>query len=159
MKRGRTGFTLIELVLVLALMSILLAVGVPALQGDSDRMKLDAACDELATAARYVQGLAIRDGATYGVAFDTVGNRFYGYEALSGSVILDPVKKVPYEIALGRDDRMKGVTLVSAGFGGNSFVEFDGKGEVVTGLTAVFGVSGLARSVTVTAPSGRIGIQ
>jgi len=157
--KGRDGFTLIELLLVLAVVSILLAIGVPALQDGSDRVKLDAACDELATAARYVQSLAIRDGISYGIAFDKAGNRFYGYEVLSGNVILDPIRKAPYVIDLDNDDRMRGVTLVSAGFGGNSFVEFDGKGEVATGGTAVFGVSGLTRSITVTGPTGKIDIQ
>jgi general secretion pathway protein H len=58
----RAGFTLIEMLVVLAILALVMAVMTPMLAGSRSRAELDAAAHELASALRETRSLAIREG-------------------------------------------------------------------------------------------------
>lgn len=68
----RTGFTLIEVMIVLALMAILLTVALPAI-GPTETQRLYSAADLLASDLRLAQSLAVRDNTDIALTLATNG--------------------------------------------------------------------------------------
>lgn len=67
---GEEGFTLIEIVLVLLLLSIIAAVAIPSIRGTMEETTLDEAAQEVVNALRYARNLAIQENTTRLVDFD-----------------------------------------------------------------------------------------
>ena len=65
--RAPLGFTLLELLGVVAILAILAAIGLPALLGLLEKYRLDAAANELAGAMRRAQADAVSQGGFYRV--------------------------------------------------------------------------------------------
>jgi Tfp pilus assembly protein FimT len=62
MKRNESGFTLIELVLVGALLTVLVGLTVPGVRGGFQRFAEERASSEMEELSRYARTLAIIDG-------------------------------------------------------------------------------------------------
>lgn len=69
-RTNHSGFTLIELVLVMLLISITLATTVPSLKGWSRGSKLREAGDQFLAVTRYARTQAASDGRTYRLNID-----------------------------------------------------------------------------------------
>ena len=61
--RGHPGFTLIEVVLIAAIISILLAASLPRFQRTAQRLRLEQSAFALAQALRFAHELSVTDGA------------------------------------------------------------------------------------------------
>jgi len=74
MSRKRYGFTLIEMLVVVAMMSIMVAVATPRIRTMRDRSNLRAARDEVATALAIARSAAVQKGvnASFTAKNDTV---------------------------------------------------------------------------------------
>jgi len=70
-KSRRRAFTLLEMLLTVAVLAILVAVVVPRAGRSFGRLALRDAAETLATNVRFAQATAIARGSTMGVAFDT----------------------------------------------------------------------------------------
>jgi len=68
------GFTLVELLVVLAIFSIVLTFGVPAILDAPAQMRVDLAATEAATALRLARMTAVRSHTYVAVRFDTSGD-------------------------------------------------------------------------------------
>lgn len=64
MSTKRSGFTLIELMVVIVMMSIMVAVATPRIRSVRDRSNLRAARDEVATAFALARSAAVQKGIT-----------------------------------------------------------------------------------------------
>ena len=113
------GVTLIEMVVVLALVALVVAIGVP--RADAvDIPRLDAASSEIREACRFAQEAALRGGIWYAVGFDTAGQavRVYrlnaNYVEDTSATVMHPVSKGPYRITFGAG--ALGAAIVSAVF-------------------------------------------
>jgi len=102
----RAGVTLVEMVVVLALVALVVAIGVP--RADAvDTPRLDAASSEIREACRFAQAAALRGGAWYAVGFDTANQvvRVYrlnaSYVEDTNVTVMHPVDKRAYRIAFG----------------------------------------------------------
>ena len=69
----RAGFTLIEMLVVLAILALVMAVIPPLLAGGQARAELDTAGHELAAALRETRSLAIREGRRESFVIDAAG--------------------------------------------------------------------------------------
>lgn len=73
----QSGFTLLELVIVLALLSIVLAIAAPSLARWGWGRELANAGDEVLTATRWARGQAIATGTPHRVEFDLANRSFH----------------------------------------------------------------------------------
>lgn len=83
------GFTLIELILVMALLMIVLAVSAPSLQGFFRGRNLDSEARRIYALTSYAQSRAVSEGIPILVWFD-VRQRMYGLQAASTYLPVDP---------------------------------------------------------------------
>ncbi len=165
--RAASGFTLVEAVIVVLVVAILVAAGVPQMVDALNGMKLTAAADEVVTAIRYAQSLSMKEGDVYGVEFDKVLNTFRCYQQATGETILHPLDKKPYEIDLDTLGHVKGALIEDAVFGASvDYLEFDAEGETAplttnptTAGSVVLKRLDAVKSVSVSAPLGRTAVQ
>jgi prepilin-type N-terminal cleavage/methylation domain-containing protein len=74
--KNRKGFTLLEILIVIAMMAVLGAISYPAFTSFSKTYKFRAAGREVLTTAMQARSNAIRDNATWRVEFDHAANKF-----------------------------------------------------------------------------------
>ncbi len=101
MKRSTSGFTLIELMTVVAIASILLVIGMPSFKGFVAGQRVKTATGEFASAATFARSEAIKRNAEVGL-FSNTGGWVNGWDVKFGSVVL------------GKQDAYTGVTMTSA---------------------------------------------
>lgn len=76
----KSGFALIELVIVLAIIAILTGIGVPTFQNLIDKNRLTTALNQVEADLRKAQAMAKATGANYEVLFIPGKNVYYIYE-------------------------------------------------------------------------------
>jgi prepilin-type N-terminal cleavage/methylation domain-containing protein len=91
-RRGRGGFTLIEMLIVMALMIILLLFAIPALQTSMRQGKLRGIANETATLMRLARLEAIRRSCTSIVKIATNPPRVEGFPDCDGDGVADADK-------------------------------------------------------------------
>ena len=126
------GYTLVELVIVMLVMSILASIGVPMLATTHGSMKLDAGAREVVAALRYAQAVAVSSGTPHGVEFDTNAESFRCYQrsdATSTVTIENPLTHKPYVV----DFASEGIDIGTAQFGSESVCEFATLGSPESG--------------------------
>lgn len=69
-ERSQRGFTLVEMLVVLAIISLMLAVAAPSFKNFSDKQKLQTAGDAMRSLAHYARDTAMADGEPYMIVFD-----------------------------------------------------------------------------------------
>ena len=72
----RAGFTLVEMLVVLALLALVMAIAPPLLGARQGEAQLAAAARELAAALRETRSLALRDGRTEVFVIDAAAGAF-----------------------------------------------------------------------------------
>ena len=82
---GRPGFTLLELIVVMLVLSVLFAMAAPSLSGFGAGREAEQTASQIVTLARWARGQAITEGRVYRLNFDTT-NRGYFVTAANGSM-------------------------------------------------------------------------
>ncbi len=152
------AFTLVELVMIIALIGIIAAVAIPRMP-DPTGVKATEFSDKLRADLRYAQNLAMTGNRRARVAFRAVPN---GYDiTLGGSAVTDPATGGPYAVTLNQG-HYAGLTIAFGGFTG-SYLEFnslgvpyDGSGALSAGKSIVIAGGGAAITVTVQAQTGAV---
>jgi len=67
--RNKKGFTLIEMVIVVVVLSTVALIVYPRIAGAVDSLRISAAAQRLGNDIRYVRDLALSDHGTYGITF------------------------------------------------------------------------------------------
>ncbi|MDH3350627.1 MAG: prepilin-type N-terminal cleavage/methylation domain-containing protein [Gammaproteobacteria bacterium] len=174
------GYTLIEMLIVIALLALIAAVATPAFDGDND-VVLDRAAADVAAAMRFAHAEAIRTGEPYGVNANQFGQSVKVYR-LDDSVIpavihydvRNPLTKQIYDLRFGGGGAEVGITSVYFKFDGFFFpqdlIGFSGATGVPkyndsgtirmleTGYVRL-GLDGLTRTISVAPVTGRVTIQ
>ena len=145
---SRAGFTLIELVIVLAILGVIAGIAVPRFASSQARYRADAAARRIVADLSLAQRQARFAGERRKIDFDLTRDSY----ALSrddgegNDIIIETIElsAEPYE-----------ATIVSADLGGNLSIQFDGYGMPDSGGSIVVQVSSRTTTVSVDAASGR----
>lgn len=150
------GFTLVEVITVIALLGIVLAVAVPSINSTLNEMKLDSAAQEVVSAIHYVRSLAIKEGVIHRVRF-FVGQELFRCYRLGG-IIYNPLDKKLYIVDFTAEGPLNGVELISAHFGGMPAVRFNSLGEPISSGVVVLAYGDLQKTIEVS-PIGRVTVN
>jgi len=148
---SRQAFTLIEIVLVLAIMGIIAAIAAPRYATAISRFHVDSAAKrlvrDLALARERARSRGVATRVTFTLASDTY--QLAGLPGLDGSPNYSVnVADEPYK-----------ASLISADFGGSAWVVFDGYGVPNSGGTVVLDSGGYVKTVTIDPQTGRASVQ
>lgn len=149
---SRTGFSMLELALVIVIISIVAAIAIPRYANAISHYRADMAARRIAADLLLAQNNAQISSTSRTVTFSTVSNQ-YTIPAM------DDLDSPPtsYVIKLG-DDPYK-ATLVSASFGDDSSVIFDGYGVPDNGGQVVVQAGHFSKTVVLNADTGRAAVQ
>lgn len=148
---SRQGFSLLELVLVLSILTVLGAVAVPRFASASARYRVDFAARRIAADLQLAQRAARTAGSSTVVTFNTLNHAYQiaGVDALDGSGLYGvDLQASPYQSHLS-----------AATFGAGSIVTFDGWGVPDANGIVIVVVGVETRTVTLNYPSGQVTIQ
>ena len=147
----RVGLTLVEIVMVLAIMGIIFALAAPRYGSAICRFQVDTASKRLIRDLTTARERARAQGANQTVSF-TVASDTYTVAGMTG---LDGSENYTVNVS----GEPYNASLVSAGFGGQSSVVFNGYGVPTNGGTVVLESGGYTKTVTVDAETGRASLQ
>lgn len=146
------GFSLLELLLVLAIMATLTAIAIPRYQGSLARYRADLAAHRIVADLTQAQSSARAASASRTVTFSIAGNTYQIPELSS----LDG-NSGSYSVALS--ERPYEAGLVSANFGGDAQIVFNGWGIPDSGGTVTLAVGTEQRTVALDTETGRASIE
>jgi len=149
---ARRAFSLLELVLVLAILSLMVTVAVPRYTSALGRYHVDAAANrvatDLATAQRVARQTSRRRAVTFDIGADTVTYPLPSADHRELDDQVTRLRETPYRAA-----------LISADFGGDPRVTFDGFGQASSAGTVVVESHGRQRTIVLDAASGEASVQ
>ena len=153
---GRGGFTLVEIMIVVAIMGIAGTMAMAMVSRSEAGMKSDRAARELVAAVRYARMLALSTGGSYGVQIDTTNNAFsvYYYNGTTYTTVAQPlVGGGTYLIDLDVQQELKGcvATPTPAPVGGITRYGFNALGSCSPSGSVAIKYSVRTRTVTIPA--------
>jgi len=148
----RSGFSLLELVLVLAIMATLAAIAVPRYQASLARYRADLAARRIVADLAFARSAAKASSSSRRVKFFVNSDLYRLFE-------LQPLDGVGdnYDVALF--EKPYEADIISANFGADDQIIFDGWGIPDTGGAVVLTVGPEQRTVTVDAESGKAKVE
>ncbi|XAM01086.1 prepilin-type N-terminal cleavage/methylation domain-containing protein [Phycisphaeraceae bacterium D3-23] len=141
-RRPTAAYTLVEVIITVTIMGLAAAVVVPnMLHGGT--LGVQAGARMIVADTLYAQNEAMAQNDARRVLFDPAGNSYtvQHYDSDAGAWVADqnPVlggnATTNYIIDFDTDNRFQGVEIVSADFGGETWVEFDDLGNPSSGGT------------------------
>lgn len=150
--RRRVGFSLVELVLTMVIIGLVAAMAVPRYADALARYRVEAAANRVVAFLENAQTQAASSSSDVTVWFRVYHNQL---EITARATAYDPT--LTYQTPL--DEEPYFCDIVSANFGGNHYLVFDGYGQPNSGGTATLRVGGLTRTVTLNADTGEATIQ
>jgi prepilin-type N-terminal cleavage/methylation domain-containing protein len=150
--RGAAGFSLVELVLVMAVLGVLAGIAVPRYSQFLARQRVDAAANRIVTDLSLAQRQARFLSKSLTVKFNLAGSRY----TLVG--VADPDRPAnTYSVSLA--DEPYSATLQSADLGGDADVTFNGFGVPDTGGTLLVRVGQYQRTIELDGTKGLAKVQ
>ena len=162
----KRGFTLIELVMIIVILGILVLTAVPKATTTSS-IKLQAACQKIASDLRYIQEMAMAQQVRFGISFDTVNESYFGYRVNISTKTIDPQTRNNLDISFNQLNEFKGVDIASTNF--NNKMEFDSIGAPYDGNGVILSSQGIvtlqtmggaySKTVRIEPKTGKVSIQ
>ncbi|HEU0053952.1 MAG TPA: GspH/FimT family pseudopilin [Longimicrobium sp.] len=121
--RRDRGYTLVELMVTLALLGVLLALAWPRLEGFTRASRLRSATDRVSADLTLARLAAVREGRSASLRIDNAGTRYTVVVNASGTLPVDTVKRVTLS------SEYPGVVLTP----NTGVVTFDSRGMLTSG--------------------------
>ena len=145
---GRTGFTLLEIVIVCAVLGLISLVAIPRFQAAYRQQATTIAADRFVRAHELARATAVRYGRVAQLHIDATGGRFWVDVDTSGTNVIDTIGPIHYDVADLHAQMSSPDTLMC----------FDARGLASTvrakcqtqAVTLVFSSLGRSDSVTIT---------
>lgn len=120
------GFTLIETIILLLIVSILSAISIPKMINMSETMHLQAAARKLAYDIRYVRENALSLHDVFGIEFDVDANSYqaFQWEGAQKNILTDPHTRGEMVIDLDVRPEYEGVSLGTVGYTDSNSAQF-----------------------------------
>jgi prepilin-type N-terminal cleavage/methylation domain-containing protein len=128
-----TGFTLIEILLVVAIIGILALIMIPTFSSHEDEQKLTMATTELVDGLRYARSEAISSGNNHQVIINKAINEFKLIDSTNPkNLIYHPASKKDYSVSFSDSSPFSGVDIagtntMSITFYANGLTDADAK--------------------------------
>jgi prepilin-type N-terminal cleavage/methylation domain-containing protein len=152
-KPPHNGFTLVELLITIFLISIIATIAIPSYSGYSSNTNLKAAARNIQSDFLDLKERAIAESTAYQITFDTSGNTYTIQKGTGTGAPYTPIE-VKVLSAFGRD-----VGIFCAVFdGGIPTITFDGRGIATPGNVVLTNSRGSTATVAASV-SGRTYVQ
>jgi len=152
-----TGYTLIEILLVTAILCILSLITIPTFSSHEDEHKLTGAVTEIATALRYARSAALSTGNNHQIIIDQNTNEFTLVNSTNpASLVFHPASKKPYSLSLNDSSPYNGVDIIGTD---TMSIIFYADGLTDTDVKISLNYGGNTAGLSVDAMTGNITIQ
>ncbi len=155
--RERRGFTILELLIILALLTITASVGIPAYFA-RPAVTLDSAARLLAADLHEVQNRAALYQQPLSVRFSETGSGYTGVTA-SGDPLRSPYDDGPFARTYDADAVFEGVRVREVRSAEGTRITFSPKGLAATTASIVLGFENETRTVRIKKGSGLVEID
>jgi len=149
-KGGASGFSLVELVMVVAIVGVLSAIAIPRYAGTVTRYRLDAAADRMVADLKLARRHATTSSSDVAVTVTATALNIPSIDGIDDAT--------PYHTDFSAPPYSVKIASVNLTAGGGT-VTFNGHGAADTGGTIVLSLGGETRTVTLDAASGRAEVQ
>ena len=163
-KHGAAGFSLTELLMVVALLGLAAAVAVPQLGSDAEQHAL-AAARTIIFDMQYAQDLAVTCQSDVTVVFDGPGRQYYLTDS-QGQTLTHPLTKRPYRVEFQQYPRLSQLNIAinlinQMDFSNDNEVTFDSLGTPTAAGTITLNHSSMDLNVMleVQAATGRVTVS
>jgi Tfp pilus assembly protein FimT len=163
---NKSGFTLIESVMIIVILAIL-ALAVMPKAATSSSVRLQAACQKIASDLRYTQEMSMAQQVRFGMSFDTGNEAYFVYRINVATKATDPQTRNSLDVSFAQLDEFKGIDIVSTSF--NNKMEFDSIGAPYDGNGVILSSQGVvalqtaggtySRTVRIEPKTGKVSIQ
>lgn len=158
------GFTLIELVIVIVILGIIAATVLVSGTAKGP-IRLEAACQRIATDLRYMQEMAMAEQVRFGVSFDTGDESYFGYRVNTSNKAKDPHTQGDLEVEFDEMREFNEIGIVSTDF--SNALEFDSAGAPYDGNGTLLSSEGVvtltdgsnSKTVRIEPATGKVSIQ
>jgi prepilin-type N-terminal cleavage/methylation domain-containing protein len=153
----RDGFTLIEIMVVVGILSIVAMLTIPTFHSAGDEKKVAGAAQEIADALCYARSEAMKIGREYRVELVTAAEQVEVFDHQADTVVYHPTSKQLYRLTFGSEGIFAGVDLESVNGGtGNFPLVFTADGRTSTDYVIALAYAGYEVKVFVNALTGRV---
>ena len=162
--RHNDAFTLIELITILVIVGIL-AVAIVVSTTAKGPIRLEAACQRLASDLRYMQQMAMAEQVRFGISLDTSQETYFGYRINTSNKAKSPYTQADLEIDFDEMREFNDIEITSTNF--SDAIEFDSMGAPYNASGVALSSEGIitltdgtnSRTVRIEAVTGKVKIQ